>query len=88
MAVRRKAKKKATKKKATKRKAKRKVKDIAAQLNMNYVTVRSKIQRGRRKLKDIFTDCCVITQGGKGSILSYEERKCCDDGTENKKSSC
>lgn len=61
-------------------------KEIAEKLNMNYVTVRSKIQRGRKKLKGIFLDCCKITQGGKGSILDYEQKKklenknnCCDD---------
>lgn len=46
-------------------------KEIAEQLGMNYVTVRSKIQRGRKKLKDMFTDCCTIVQGGKGSIVEY-----------------
>ncbi|MCG8332734.1 MAG: sigma-70 family RNA polymerase sigma factor [Chitinophagales bacterium] len=54
-------------------------KEIAEQLNMNYVTVRSKIQRGRKKLKDIFTDCCTIMQGGKGSIIGYKSNRYCDD---------
>lgn len=61
-------------------------KEIAERLNMNYVTVRSKIQRGRKKLKGIFSDCCNIRQGGKGSILDYEVKNdvkekdpdCCD----------
>lgn len=46
-------------------------KEIARRLNMNYVTLRSKIQRGRKKLKDMFTSCCTIIQGGKGNILEY-----------------
>ncbi len=58
-------------------------KEIAEKLNMNYVTVRSKIQRGRKKLKELFEGCCTILQGGKGSILEYKSR----DG-DNKKSSC
>ncbi len=53
-------------------------KEIAEKLDMNYVTVRSKIQRGRKKLKEIFSDCCIIIQGGKGSILSYHERPKCN----------
>ncbi len=53
-------------------------KEIAKQLNMNYVTVRSKIQRGRKKLRGLFEDCCVILQGGKGSIMGYQERNPCD----------
>lgn len=58
-------------------------KEIAEQLNINYVTVRSKIQRGRKKLKELFEGCCTILQGGKGSILDYESKK-----GDNKKSSC
>lgn len=54
-------------------------KEIAKQLNMNYVTVRSKIQRGRKKLRGLFEDCCVILQGGKGSIMGYQERNTCDE---------
>ncbi|MCT4636874.1 MAG: sigma-70 family RNA polymerase sigma factor [Bacteroidales bacterium] len=33
-------------------------KDIATILNMNYTTVRSRVQRGRAKLKKMFTNCC------------------------------
>jgi RNA polymerase sigma-70 factor (ECF subfamily) len=46
-------------------------KDIAEKLNMNYVTLRSKIQRGRKKLRERYAECCTIIQGGKGSILDY-----------------
>ncbi|SHG29958.1 sigma-70 family RNA polymerase sigma factor [Flagellimonas flava] len=53
-------------------------KQIAEQTGMNYVTVRSKIQRGRKKLRAIFAQCCVVTQGGKGSILGYEQRIPCN----------
>ncbi|MEX0275568.1 MAG: sigma-70 family RNA polymerase sigma factor, partial [Flavobacteriaceae bacterium] len=53
-------------------------KDIAAQMNMNYVTVRSKIQRGRKKLREQFENCCSVMQGGKGSILYFESKKGCD----------
>lgn len=54
-------------------------KEIAIQLNMNYATVRSKVQRGRKKLKVIFGECCTFKQGGRGSILEYTNRdSCCD----------
>ena len=58
-------------------------KEIAAQLNMNYVTVRSKVQRGRKKLKQLFEGCCTVLQGGKGSIMSFESKPDCE-----KKTSC
>ena len=56
-------------------------KEIAKKMDMNYVTVRSKIQRGRKKLKEMFTDCCTIMQGGKGSILNYVQNSTCDEGS-------
>jgi len=55
-------------------------KDISEQLGMNYVTVRSKIQRGRKKLKVLISDCCTVFQGGKGSILDYVEKGNCNKG--------
>ncbi|OUR97969.1 hypothetical protein A9Q86_15385 [Flavobacteriales bacterium 33_180_T64] len=58
-------------------------KEIAEQLDMNYVTVRSKVQRGRKKLKELLEGCCSISQGGKGSILGFESKTGCD-----KTSSC
>lgn len=53
-------------------------KEIAEKLGMNYVTVRSKIQRGRKKLREMFLECCTIVQGGKGSIVEYI-KKCNQD---------
>ncbi len=58
-------------------------KEIAQQLDMNYVTVRSKVQRGRKKLKELLEGCCSILQGGKGSIMEYQSNTGC-----NKKTSC
>ncbi len=52
-------------------------KEIAEQLGMNYVTVRSKVQRGRAKLKEMFLACCSIEQSGKGSIVGFENRNNC-----------
>ncbi|WP_420399696.1 sigma-70 family RNA polymerase sigma factor [Flagellimonas sp.] len=53
-------------------------KEIAEKLDMNYVTVRSKIQRGRKKLKGLFSKCCNVKQGGKGSILEYHQNSACN----------
>lgn len=53
-------------------------KEIAEQLQMNYVTVRSKIQRGRKKLKQLFENCCEVIQGGKGSIVDFKKRSVCN----------
>ena len=52
-------------------------KEIAERLNINYVTVRSKIQRGRLKLKDLISNCCTVIQGGKGGIVDYKRNRDC-----------
>ncbi len=52
-------------------------KKIAEQLDMNYVTVRSKVQRGRKKLKTLIADCCQITQCRQGGIIDYQSKKNC-----------
>ncbi|PRX56304.1 sigma-70 family RNA polymerase sigma factor [Flagellimonas meridianipacifica] len=53
---------------------------IAETMDMNYVTVRSKIQRGRKKLKEMFAECCQITSGGRGSIICHQKpSNCCNN---------
>ncbi|NAS12197.1 sigma-70 family RNA polymerase sigma factor [Poritiphilus flavus] len=55
-------------------------KQISEQMNMNYVTVRSKIQRGRKKLRQIFEECCHISSAGRGSIICHQKpTNCCGD---------
>ena len=52
-------------------------KEIAQQMDMNYTTLRSQIQRGRKKLKKLITDCCLVEQGRKGSIIHYQKKGNC-----------
>jgi len=49
-------------------------KEIAETLEMNYITVRSKVQRGRSKLKELFTNCCHIEVDKRGAIIDYHEK--------------
>src|SRR5690606_1799517 len=53
-------------------------KEIAVKMDMNYTTVRSKIQRGRVKLKELISDCCTVIQGGKGAIIDYKKKPNCN----------
>ena len=52
-------------------------KEIAERLDMNYTSVRSKIQRGRKKLRALISDCCTVVQGGKGSIIDFKKNGDC-----------
>lgn len=53
-------------------------KELAEKLDMNYTTLRSKVQRGRKKLKQLITSCCTVVQGGRGHIIGYERSGSCD----------
>lgn len=53
-------------------------KEIGAKFDMNYTTVRSKIQRGRVKLKDLISNCCTVIQGGKGGIIDFKKNGNCN----------
>lgn len=55
-------------------------KDIAEKMNLNYETVRSKIQRGRVKLKLLISNCCSVIQGAKGSIIDFKQNNSCKGG--------
>ena len=53
-------------------------KEIAEKLKMNYVTVRSKIRRGRNRLRAIFEECCNVQQCGRGGIVGFKDfSNCC-----------
>ena len=53
-------------------------KEIAEKFDMNYTTVRSKIQRGRVKLKELISNCCTVIQGGKGGIIDFKKKNDCN----------
>ncbi|RPG37977.1 MAG: sigma-70 family RNA polymerase sigma factor [Muricauda sp. TMED12] len=52
-------------------------KEIAKRLDMNHATVRSKVQRGRKQLKQLITACCEVSQNGRGNIAAYAKKGHC-----------
>ena len=53
-------------------------KDLAAKYNMAYPSMRSRVQRGRERLKKLFHDCCEITTDKRGNILDAKSRAGCE----------
>lgn len=59
-------------------------KELAESLGMNYVTLRSKVQRGRDRLKKLINDSCLIEQASQGTVTGCKPKSpsvCC--GQEN-----
>lgn len=44
-------------------------KELAVKYNIEYVTIRSRVQRGRKRIHKMFTNCCVIQTDKRGNIM-------------------
>ena len=56
-----------------------KQKDLGQKYNIPYSTVRSKVQRGRERLKEMLINCCHIEVNKHGNILDVNQNKACGD---------
>jgi len=56
-----------------------KQKDLAKKYNMPYSSLRSRVQRGRERLKELFYECCYIETDQHGNILESRPKKGCVD---------
>lgn len=50
-------------------------KELSESLNLNYVTVRSKVQRGRARIKNMILDSCSLEKDRAGRVLNCEPRE-------------
>jgi RNA polymerase sigma-70 factor (ECF subfamily) len=57
-----------------------KQKDLAEKYGLAYSSVRSRVQRGREKLKQILLECCHIKSDSRGNILDVVSREGCEKG--------
>jgi len=55
-----------------------KQKHLAEKYNLGYSAVRSRVQRGREKLKQILLDCCHIQWDNRGNILDVASKNVCE----------
>ena len=55
-----------------------KQKDLSDKHNLSYPSLRSRVQRGRGKLKDLFLDCCKIEQDSRGGLIGITAKNNCD----------
>lgn len=53
------------------------LKDIATALNLNLNTVKQRVVRGRKLLRDVFTECCLMELDDQGRLISFDIRPDC-----------
>lgn len=54
-----------------------KQKDLSEKYGIAYPSLRSRVQRGRERLKQLFYNCCHITTGRSGNVLDAQSRSGC-----------
>lgn len=63
-----------------------KQKDLAARYSLAYPSVRSRVQRGREKLKELLLKCCAVESDNRGNVLQVVPHTTCmkdDHGCKN-----
>jgi len=53
-------------------------KELAKELGLSYSAIKSRAQRGRQKLAELFQECCTYEVDVRGNIIGYEAKsECC-----------
>jgi RNA polymerase sigma-70 factor (ECF subfamily) len=55
-----------------------KQKDLADHYGLAYPSIRSRVQRGRERLKQLFYNCCHIETDSRGNVMNAQSRNACD----------
>ena len=50
-------------------------KELAEKLNISFSGAKSRVQRGREKLKEVLLDCCHLEFNRSGKIVEYKRQK-------------
>jgi RNA polymerase sigma-70 factor (ECF subfamily) len=49
-------------------------KEVAERLGLSLSAAKSRVQRGRERLKSAFTECCHLTLDHRGTVMDYQAR--------------
>lgn len=49
-------------------------KDLAEAQGVSYSTLKSRVQKGRAALRDVFEDCCSMSRDVRGNLSDYERK--------------
>jgi RNA polymerase sigma-70 factor (ECF subfamily) len=50
-------------------------KEVARRLGLSLSAAKSRVQRGRERLKGVFAECCHVETDHRGSLTSYQRKK-------------
>ena len=53
------------------------LKDIARELDLGLSAVKQRVSRGRKLLKEVFTECCLMELDEQGRLVSFDIRPDC-----------
>jgi len=53
-------------------------KQLAQKLNITYSGAKSRVQRAKKHLRNLFMDCCTIKSDTYGNIVEYEPKRNCN----------
>jgi RNA polymerase sigma-70 factor (ECF subfamily) len=51
-------------------------KELAQKLNISYSGAKSRVQRGKEKLKELILNCCLVQTDTYGNVLNGEDKDC------------
>jgi len=54
-------------------------KELAERLNLSYSGTKSRVQRGREKLKELLIQCCNVQHDRYGNVIEFFPRKSCSN---------
>ena len=55
-------------------------KDYAEQLGISYSGTKSRVQRAKKQLHDLFTNCCNVHLDKFGNVIDFEKKELCQCG--------
>jgi len=50
--------------------------ELAQKLNISYSNAKSRVQRGREKLKELILECCAFKSDSYGNLIDTESKNC------------
>ena len=54
-------------------------KDLAIEHGVSYSTLKSRVQKGRQQLRQLFEDCCQFSFDQHGNVIDYDSKSNCKD---------